>query len=165
MPDFVTVLTEDHRRVEQLFEQFESTGDPAVAKQIFEELSVHTIIEEELLYGLYSAKVDNVGAAEARTEHQESKDLILELESMEPGSDEYTATMTRLKESVQHHVQEEESEMFPKILKTLPDTAAILGNDLVTRKADVQARVRGESSRMEASTTNQKPVASPEPGW
>ena len=82
MPDFVTLLTEDHRRVEQLFKQFDETGDPQVAEQIFLELSVHAQIEEELIYGLYSAKVDNAGAAEARAEHQEAKDLILALESI-----------------------------------------------------------------------------------
>src|SRR5687768_6758143 len=103
--DFVTLLTEDHRRVEQLFEQFDQTGDAGVAKQIWLELSAHSMVEEELVYGLYSAKVDSAGAAEARAEHQEAKDLIVALEGMEPGSDEFMSTMAQLKESVMHHVQ------------------------------------------------------------
>jgi hemerythrin superfamily protein len=166
MADFVTVLTEDHRRVEQLFKQFDETGDAGVAQQIFVELSVHSIVEEELLYGLYSSKVDNAGAAEARAEHQEAKDLILELEGMDPGSDEFVTTMTKLKTSVLHHVDEEENEMFPKILKAIPDTASTLGADIVARRAVVEEQVR-EDRRvgMAASTTNQKPTASPEPGW
>jgi hemerythrin superfamily protein len=166
MADFVTVLTEDHRRVEQLFEQFDQTGDPAVARQVFLELTVHSMIEEELLYGLYSAKVDNAGAAEARAEHQEAKDLIVALEGMEPGSDEFVSTMGQLKASVMHHVQEEENEMFPKILKKIPDTASILGDDLVARKAVVEEQVRGDRRvGMSPSTSSQKPTASPEPGW
>lgn len=166
MADFVTVLTEDHRRVEQLFNQFDETGDAGVAKQIFLELSVHSMVEEELLYGLYSAKVDNAGAAEARAEHQEAKDLIRTLEGMEPGSDEFVSAMGELKASVMHHVEEEENEMFPKILEKLPETASILGNDLVARRAAVEEQVGADRrSGMAPSTTSQKPTASPEPGW
>jgi hemerythrin superfamily protein len=164
--DFVTLLTEDHRRVEQLFKQFDESGDPEVASQIFLELSVHSIIEEELIYGLYSAKVDNAGAAEARAEHQEAKDLILALEGMEPGSDEFVTTMTKLKTSVLHHVDEEENEMFPKMLKALPDTAPLLGDDLAARKIEVEKQLRADREvGMAPSTTNQKNVTSPEPGW
>ena len=166
MPDFVTVLTEDHRRVEQLFAQFDETGDAGVAQQIFLELSAHSMVEEETVYGLYSAKVDNAGAAEARAEHQEAKDLILALERMQPGSDEFTATMGQLKASVMHHVQEEENEIFPKMLEKIPETAEILGNDVATRKIAILEQLRSDRARgMAPSTTSQKPTASPEPGW
>jgi len=166
MPDFVALLTEDHRRVEQLFKQFDETGDPAVAQQVFFELTVHAMVEEEMLYGLFSAKVDNAGAAEARAEHQEAKDLILALEGMEPGSDEFVTNMTKLKTSVMHHVDEEENKYFPKILAALPETAAILGNEMAARKVEVEAQVRADRrGGMAPSTSSQKPTASPEPGW
>ena len=166
MPDFIALLTEDHRRVEELFKQFDETGDHEVALQIFLELSVHAKIEEEMVYGLYSAKVDNAGAAEARAEHQEAKDLILALEGMEPGSDEFVTTMTKLKTSVLHHVDEEEKEIFPKMLERLPDTASILGDEMAARKVEVEAQLRADREvGMAPSTTAQKPVASPEPGW
>lgn len=166
MPDFVTLLTEDHRKAEQLFKQFDETGDPEVAKQIFLELTVHSMIEEELVYGLYSAKVDNAGAAEARAEHQEAKDLILALEGMEPGSDEFVTGMTKLKTSVLHHVDEEEHEMFPKMLKALPETAELLGEDLAARKLVVEEQVRQDKNQgLAPSTTSQKATPSPEPGF
>jgi hemerythrin superfamily protein len=166
MPDFVAILTEDHRRVEQLFKQFDESGDPAVAKQIFLELTVHSMVEEELVYGLYSAKVDGMGAQEARQEHQEAKDLILELEGMDPETDDFVTTMTKLKTAVLHHVDEEEREMFPKMLEALPDTAPLLGRDIEARKVEVLAQVRGDQSvGMAASTSGQKPTQSPEPGW
>lgn len=166
MSDFITLLTEDHRRVEQLFKQFDETGDYAVAQQVWLELSVHSQVEEELVYGLYSSKVDNAGAAEARAEHQEAKDLILALEGMEPGSDDFVTTMTKLKTSVLHHVDEEENQMFPKMLEALPDTAPLLGDDIAARKAEVEAQLRADREvGMEASTTSQKPVSSPESGW
>lgn len=166
MPDAITLLTEDHRKVERLFEEFDRTQDPQLALEVCLELSVHATVEEEMLYGLYSVKVDNAGAAEARAEHQEAKDLILALEAMEPGSEEMAATMTKLKETVQHHVQEEENEMFPKLLRSIPDTAALLGDEMAARKAEVEAQVRADREvGMAPSTTSQKPTASPEPGW
>jgi hypothetical protein len=166
MPDFITLLTQDHRRVEELFKQFDETGDVSIAWQVCLELSVHSMVEEEMLYGLYSAKVDNAGAAEARAEHQEAKDLILALEGMDPASDEFVVTMTKLKTSVLHHVDEEENEMFPKILQALPDTAAMLGDEMAARRVEVEAQMRSDRSvGMAPSTTSQKPTASPEPGW
>jgi hypothetical protein len=166
VPDFITLLTEDHRRVEQLFKQFDETADPEVALQVCLELSVHSTIEEEMLYGLYSAKVDNAGAAEARAEHQEAKDLIMALESMDPASDEFVTTMTKLKTAVLHHVDEEERDMFPKMLAALPDTAPLLGDEMAARKVEVEAQLRADRQvGMAPSTTTQKPVASPEPGW
>jgi len=166
MPDAITLLTEDHRRVERLFEEFDRTQDPEVALRVCLELSVHAMVEEEMLYGLYSAKVDHAGAAEARAEHQQAKDLILALEGMEPGSDEMVSTMTQLKESVQHHVQEEEHEMFPKLLAAIPETASTLGDEMAARKIEVEAQLRADRAvGMAPSTTSQKPTASPEPGW
>ena len=166
MPDFVTLLTEDHRRAEQLFKQYDDTGDPQVVLELCLELSVHATVEEEMLYGLVSAKVDNYAAAEARAEHQEAKDLIMAIESMDPSSDEFMTTMTKLKTSVLHHVDEEEHELFPKILEAIPDTAAILGDEMAARKVEVEAQLRADRSvGMAPSTTSQKPTASPEPGW
>lgn len=144
MPDAIALLTEDHRRVEALFDDYDRTKDPEVALQVCLELSVHAIVEEEMLYGLYSAKVDHKGAAEARAEHAEAKLLIQAVEAMAPDSDEMPAAMAELKASVQHHVQEEENEMFPKLLSRLPETAASLGNDILARKTAVEARIRAD---------------------
>ncbi len=166
MPDFVDLLKEDHRRVEQLFKQFDETGDAAVAEQIFLELTIHATVEEETLYGLYSAKVDNAGAAEARAEHQEAKDLILALEGMDPSSDQFVTTMTQLKTAVLHHVDEDENKILPQMMAALPETVEILGNDIATRRVAVEAQVRADRrGGMAPSTASQKPTASPEPGW
>jgi len=166
MAHFITLLSEDHRRVEELFKQFDETGDHAVAVQVFLELSIHAKVEEETLYGLYSAKVDNAGAAEARAEHQEAKDLILALEGMEPGSDAFLTTMTQLKTSVLHHIDEEEHKIFPRILEALPETAEILGAEMMARRAEIEVQTSADREvGMAPSTTSQKPTSSPEPGW
>jgi hypothetical protein len=88
------------------------------------------------------------------------------LESMDPSSDEFVTTMTKLKTSVLHHVDEEERDLFPKILETIPDIASTLGNEMAARKVEVEAQLRADRSvGMAPSTTTQKPTASPEPGW
>ena len=165
MAHFITLLSEDHRRVEELFKRYEETGDVEVALQVCLELSVHAMVEEEMLYGLYSAKVDNAGAAEARAEHQEAKDLILQLEGMDAGSDGFADTMAKLKATVEHHVDEEEHKMFPKILEKLPETSEILGQEMVARRLEIEAQIRSDRPvGMAPSTTSQEPTASPEPG-
>lgn len=146
MPDFVTLLTEDHRRVERLFKEFDQSADPAVAGEVCMELTVHAIVEEEMLYGLYSAEVDDAGAAEARAEHQEAKDLIAQIQSLEPGSDDLVTTMTKLKTTVLHHVDEEEQRMFPKLAARLPEIAGPLGDAMAARKVDVEAQLRSDRS-------------------
>lgn len=165
MPDFITLLKDDHRRVEALFKQYDQSGDPQLALQVCLELSIHAMVEEELLYGLYSAKVDNAGAAKARAEHQEAKELILALEGMDATNDGFAATMTRLKTSVLHHVDEEESQMFPRILQALPETAAILGNEFAARRLEVEAQMRaGREVGMAPSTIGRKPTLRPDAG-
>jgi len=139
---FITLLSEDHRQVEELFKQYDETGDVQVARRVCLELSIHAVVEEEMLYGLYSAKVDNAGAAEARAEHQEAKDLIRTLDGMDAGSDEFAATMAQLKTSVLHHIDEEEHKIFPKILEALPETAEILGDGMAARKAELMAQTQ-----------------------
>lgn len=147
MPDFVTLLTEDHRRVEQLFKRFDETADPTVAMEVCRALTVHTAVEEELVYGLYSAKVDNAGAAEARREHAEAKDLVAQIEAMDPGSDDLMPTMTKLKTAVLHHVDEEEHEMFPKMLERIPEIVGTLGADIAARAAELSAGLPTRSPR------------------
>ena len=166
MSDVFTLLQEDHRKVEQLFEQFEQTGDYGVAMQVCEELTVHATLEEELVYGLYSAKVDNAGAAEAREEHQQAKDIIVRIEGLGPEGDGLADAMQELKAAVEHHVQEEESEVFPKMAATIPETVSVLGNDVVERKAQLLAqREEEKAAGMSPSTSGQKPTQSSAAGW
>ena len=166
MNDVFTLLQEDHRRVEQLFEQFEQSGDYGVAMQVCEELTVHATVEEELVYGLYSAKVDKSGAAEAREEHQQAKDIIVRIEAMGAEGDGLADAMQELKAAVEHHVQEEESEVFPKMAATIPETVSVLGNDVVERKAQLLAqREEEKAAGMSPSTSGQKPTQSSAAGW
>ncbi len=160
MSDAFTLLQQDHRTVEQLFEQFEQTGDFAVAIQICEELTVHATLEEELIYGLYRSNVDTDGADEARQEHQQAKDIITRIEALGPDGDGLAEVVQELKTAVEHHVQEEENELFPKMAAAIPETVGLLGNDIVTRKAQLlELRESDKASRLSPSTSGQKPNA------
>ena len=160
MSDAFTLLQDDHRTVEKLFEQFEQTGDYAVAIQICEELTVHATLEEELIYSLYRSNVDTDDADEARQEHQQAKDIITRIEAMDPDADGLPEVVQELKAVVAHHVQEEENKMFPKMAAAIPENAALLGNDIVARKARLlELRESDKASRVAPSVSGQKPTA------
>ena len=162
MSDVFTLLQDDHRKVEQLFGQFEQTGDYAVAMQICDELTVHATVEEELIYSLYRSNVDTDGADHAREEHQQAKDIITRIEALGPEGDGLADAVQELKASVEHHVQEEENVFFPRMAAAIPETVGLLGNDIVHRKAQL-LELRGEdkATGLSSSTSGQKPVASP----
>ncbi len=166
MADAFTILQEDHRKVEQLFDQFEQTGDYGVAMQVCEELTVHAMVEEELVYGLYRSKVDSGEADEARQEHQEAKDILARIEAMGPEGEGLRETMQELRASVEHHVQEEEGKMFPKMLEAIPQTAPSLGNDIAARKETLLEQRRADKDiGLTPSATGQKPNQSSTRGW
>ncbi|MFN2568247.1 MAG: hemerythrin domain-containing protein [Candidatus Dormibacteria bacterium] len=121
--DAVTVLTEDHERVKDLFTRYESLGKraykskQALVERISEELSVHAAIEEEVLYPrlrtLLPDEEDDV--LEALEEHHLVKTTLLELESLSAESERFHPKVTVLIEQVRHHIDEEEGEMFPHL--------------------------------------------------
>ena len=120
--------------MEDLFAQYERSGDYETVMQLCRELAVHSMIEEELVYPLLRSKVSVGLADEARDEHQEAKDIITRIEGLAPEDEGLADAVAELKAAVEHHVQEEESELFPRMEKELPDTTSILGPDIAARK-------------------------------
>ena len=121
--DAITLLKQDHQKVEKLFKRFEDAGDRAfvekrrIVDRIIEELSVHAAIEEQLFYPVTRATVDDVEdvALESLEEHHVMKVLLAELQHLDPHHERFDAKVTVLMENVRHHVDEEESEYFPKV--------------------------------------------------
>lgn len=138
-------LIDDHRRAQKLFKQFESEKDPQKCKEIVTqtcmELKVHTAIEEEVFYPFVrDQNPEQFGDLlnEALVEHASAKELIAQLESAAPEDELYKAKFTVLGEYVNHHVNEEESELFPKIIKKDIDLREIQ-EQIETRKEALQA--------------------------
>lgn len=108
--DAVALLKADHRKVEELFEKYETArGRKAdIAKEICLELTVHTIIEEEIFYAACKGVVEDDMLDEAQVEHDGAKMLIAELEEGTPDDAYYDAKVKVLSEEIKHHVKEEE---------------------------------------------------------
>jgi hemerythrin superfamily protein len=145
--DALVLLTEDHKTVQKLFKEYEKLTEndadeeekAALAKQICMELAVHAQIEEEIFYPAVRDAIEETDLLdEAEVEHASAKDLIAQLGAMAPGEELYDAKVTVLGEYVNHHVKEEQDEMFPKVKKAKLDTAA-LGAELLQRKQELQA--------------------------
>lgn len=138
--DAIALLKQDHRIVEQLFQQFEDADDDelqGLAERVCQLLTVHAQIEEELMYPAAKQAFDDEADAElvseAAVEHQSAKDLIAKIEGMTPEDEAFKATVTVLGEYIKHHVKEEEGELFPSLKQTDLDLKD-LGMQLNDRK-------------------------------
>jgi hemerythrin superfamily protein len=146
--DAVTLLKTDHREVEKLFSEFEGARDAGqkhqIADQIFLQLRIHTQIEEEIFYPTSREFLeDDEIIDESEAEHQSIKGMIKQIKGMTP-ADEMTfeAKVTALKEAVEHHVREEEEDLFPQVQGTDMDLDQT-GQQLMTRKEELMAELSG----------------------
>jgi hemerythrin superfamily protein len=144
--DAIAMLTAEHREVKKMFEQYEGLGDRAMAgkkktaDQICNALTLHAAIEEEIFYPALRAASKQAADLldEALVEHAGAKDLIAQLQQMDPEDDLYDAKVKVLGEQIAHHVGEEEGEMFPKAKKAGLDMVA-LGEQMALRKDELAA--------------------------
>jgi len=138
--DAIALLKADHRKVEGLFEKFESAKSAAkkqaLAQEICTELLVHTAIEEEIFYPACAGEVEDDMMNEAYVEHDAAKVTIAELRNTDPDDRFYDAKMKVLSEQIKHHVHEEEMRsegMFAQARAAGVDVAA-LGERMTARK-------------------------------
>jgi len=168
--DAFALLTADHKRVKSLFKEFESLKDEGDDDQkatlvatICNELTVHAQIEEEIFYPALRDAIDDEDLMdEADVEHASAKQLIAQLEQLEVGGDHYDATVTVLGEYIDHHVKEEEGEMFSKARKADIDSA-VLGEEMAVRKAELKEElgiVDDDSASDQAASSPRKPKTS-----
>ncbi len=146
--DAIALLEQDHREVEDMFEQFEQLDSKAekgkLAAKICLALTVHTMIEEELLYPPAHDEIEEDVVDEAIVEHNGAKQLIAEIEAMKPSEHLYDAKMKVLSEYIKHHVKEERDEMFPQLRSSDIDLED-LGEQLMQRKVELLARMGGKA--------------------
>jgi hemerythrin superfamily protein len=144
--DAIALLKADHRKVEDLFEQFEgASGDgkkQKIALEICLELTVHAQIEEEIFYPACEGKVEEDLLKEAYVEHDGAKALIAEIEARGSDDEYYDAKVKVLSEQIEHHVEEEEKRMeglFAQAREAGLDMVA-LRDQLAARKAELLAQ-------------------------
>lgn len=142
--DATHILAKDHRTVEKLFADFESASGlerkSRIAREICNELKIHTMIEEEIFYPALEGKIDEDLLREAYVEHDGAKRLVNEIAQGSPDEEFYDAKVTVLKEQVEHHVKEEEKQhenMFQQARAADVDLDD-LGKQMLQRKDELK---------------------------
>ncbi|MBA2955677.1 hemerythrin domain-containing protein [Nocardioides sp. MAH-18] len=125
--DAIVMLKDDHKQILRAFRAFEGAGDAAhktkgrLVDQIIELLTVHTYIENEVMYPRVRELVPDLedDVLESYEEHHVADVLVMELAGMKPEDERFTAKTTVLIENVRHHIEEEEDEWFPQVREAL----------------------------------------------
>jgi hypothetical protein len=146
-PSAFELLEQDHREVEEWFDEFDELKEDdnrkgQLAEKICLALKVHAQIEEEIFYPqARGATKDNDLIDEAVVEHATVKNLIAEIEAMEVSEELYDAKMRVLGEMVKHHIKEEEEKLFPELEAAKMDLNAV-GKEIEERKEELMAETQ-----------------------
>lgn len=125
--DIIKLLTDDHDHVDELFRRFQiaerADTRAELGKEIVHELSVHAAVEEQFLYPLVRLKLEGGGelADHSIEEHAEVKRLLTDVEKLDAESVDYRETVEEVIDSVRHHVEDEEGDMFPQLEEATSD--------------------------------------------
>lgn len=145
--DAIALLKADHRKVEDLFAKYETASDakkPDLARQICNELKIHTIIEEEIFYPALKGKIEQETWTEAYVEHDGAKVLINDIMASDPEDDFFDAKIKVLSEEIKHHVHEEEARsegMFSQARATGLDMVE-LRDQMLARKTELMEQAK-----------------------
>ena len=155
--DAISLLKDDHRKVESLFKQFESSDNKRdklkIAREICMELAVHDKLESKIFYPATksTAKPAKDEINEGIVEHEAIRRLIREIPSMKATDEFFETRVGVLIEYVKHHVKEEEHSMFPKIVESKTDLKA-LGEQMTAAKERYQSEYVAPATRAANST-------------
>lgn len=140
MQDIAQIIASDHRKVEELFDQLESSqGDRRhLVAQVISELSAHAAAEEQLLYPAVRDMVPGGGriADEATAEHKAMKQQLAKLEQGQPGDLEFENALTALIDAVRTHVPKEENELLPAL-------RIVIGQDKMEELGKIFEEIKG----------------------
>ena len=128
--DAIVLLRTDHKQIRKLFREFRKAGPGAektkqqLVDQIIEALTVHTYLENECMYPEVRKSVPELedDILESYEEHHVADLLVMELVTMRAGDERFDAKTTVLIENVEHHIEEEEQDWFPKVRDALSRT-------------------------------------------
>jgi len=146
--DAIQMIRDDHRRVQTLFRDFEEAPDAQRKKAIFDniyiELDVHTILEEEIFYPSVQRQGERETVRHAEEEHGLVKQLLNEMVKLDAKDPSFEAKFHVLKDNVQDHVAEEEAEMLPKAAEAGMSRLIQLGERMERRKEQLMSATNGQ---------------------
>ncbi|MEO8457232.1 MAG: hemerythrin domain-containing protein [Chloroflexota bacterium] len=146
--DAFTLIEQDHERFRKLFKDYEAKGDRAykgkleIAQTIYKELAIHETMEEEIFYPAIREHADKEGVdlvLEGFQEHHVADLIVDELRELDIEDETYDAKFKVLQENTEHHLDEEEEELFPKAKKALGDRAVEIGEQMAALKEKLLA--------------------------
>lgn len=155
--DAIEMLERDHREVEELFAQLSTTSGPErqqTLNKLTKRLDIHADVEEAIVYpAMKKAGLDSQ-VSEATDEHQKVKDLLLQIEGMDPSSPDVDGLVAQLEADVTHHVEEEEGQVFPKFrdavgqdyLVTLAEDVKVAENQALRTQEPRHSRLAARSN-------------------
>lgn len=162
--DVIVLLKTDHAEVKKLFKEYERLaakgdiqGKAQIANKVCGELIVHTAAEEEIFYPAVRAALhEDDMLNEADVEHASAKDLIAQIQTADPGDPMYDAKMKVLSEYITHHVEEEETEMFPKVREAKKLDLRKMAGALSARKEEMMSELTGNDGEIDPKTLRAK---------
>jgi hemerythrin-like domain-containing protein len=146
--DAIDLLKADHRKFKKLFRTYEAAGDRAyqkkkdLADKLFMEITIHSMVEEELFYPAVKERANKEGkrlVAESVEEHHIVATLIEEMKALDPKDERFEAKFSVLQENIEHHIEEEENELFPEAEELLGTRIKNLGAQMEERKDELMA--------------------------
>jgi iron-sulfur cluster repair protein YtfE (RIC family) len=147
--DAFELLKKDHDAVKKMFKEYDGLGERAnkaklqLATQILDEITVHEAIEEEIFYPAIRENAGKNGVElvlEAYEEHHVADGIMEELRAMNPEDERYDAKIKVLQETIEHHIGEEEDELFPEAKKALGEEAVTIGERMAARKSELTGK-------------------------
>lgn len=145
------LLKQDHQKVKDLFKQFEANNDQNANQEIVEsikvELDIHAHVEESIFYPTLEDQNDDELIElvdESLEEHQEVKDLLKDIDGLTEDRQQLRSKVMELRQKVEHHAEEEESELFPRVRKVLPE------EDLERMGEEIESEKQNYAPEMDA---------------
>ena len=156
----IDLLKTQHREVEKLFEQFESAKADDQKEQLFvtiaDKLAIHATIEEKIFYPEVRAKRTEDILLESLEEHVQIKRALADLLDMECSDERFAPAMKVLKETVQHHVEEEETDLLPKVSQLFDqDTLEMLAQNMKSLEEELEEK--GDPRKAVPAETDEAP--------
>jgi len=141
--DIFRLLEKDHREVKSLMDKIAAGGDATERKNVFQkvkdELTAHTQAEEQEFYSLLEQEEETAEkVGHSYEEHEEAARLLEEIAALDPDDEQWTSDFDQLREAVEHHIEEEENDLFPKARRLLGSRSEEIGRRFEASKRDLK---------------------------
>jgi hemerythrin superfamily protein len=158
--DITRILESDHREVEDLFEKIskaEGEERMPLIDELASSLKAHMELEEEVVYPAMKPVTGAEAAEEGETEHELARHVLAEMERLAPDEPGFGAALESVKAGIEHHVEEEEQEVFPKLRRDGTEVLEAMATPFIQRRAALGLPIDGAA--LAAASTKEELLA------